>query len=292
MNIIGVDFSGAKSDRNTWVATAVLDSATLRLDSSRSVSRDELAVLLRETAGPTVAALDFPFSVPESFARFWQPQADAMPDLWEAAAAMTFEDFLLLRDKFVAAHGEPKRLADTFHPECYSCLHKVNPNMVPMTFRGMQMLHRLWPLGCEVPPLPRKESRGRPDAPLLLEAMPGAALKALGLPCKGYKTGRRTTELRHRILDGLDRLAEPRLSGLEPLREVCLDNHDCLDAVVASLVAAMWVLDRGLFRCPAEPGQPAYDPVVMLEGWLYAPVFYQPAGRTADPRHAKIPPQR
>ncbi len=291
MNIIGVDFSGAKSDRNTWVATAVLDNITLRLDSSRPVSRDELAALLRETDGPTVAALDFPFSVPESFARFWQPQAVAMPDLWEAAAAMTFEDFLLLRDKFVAAHGEPKRVADTFHPECYSCLHKVNPNMVPMTFRGMQMLHRLGVLGCEVPPLPLKESGGRPDAPLLLEAMPGAALKALGLPCKGYKTGRRTTELRYRILDGLDRLAGPRLSGLETFREVCLDNHDCLDAVVASLVAAMWVLDPGLFRCPAEPGQPAYDPVVMLEGWLYAPVFYQTAGRTADPRHARMSPQ-
>ena len=292
MNIIGVDFSGAKSDRNTWVAAAVLDSTTLRLNSSRSVSRDELAVLLRETAGPTVAALDFPFSVPESFARFWQPQANAMPDLWEAAAGMAFEDFLQLRDKFVAAHGEPKRLADTFHPECYSCLHKVNPNMVPMTFRGMQMLHRLWPLGREVPPLPREESGGSPGAPLLLEAMPGAALKALGLPYKGYKTGRRTTELRGQIVDGLESLAALRLSGLEAFREVCLDNHDCLDAVVASLVAAMWVLDRGLFRCPAEPGQPAYNPVVMLEGWLYAPVFYQQAGRTADPRHARMSPQR
>lgn len=292
MNIIGVDFSGAKSDRNTWVATAVLDSTTLRLDSSRPVSRDELAALLRETDGPTVAALDFPFSVPESFARFWQPQAGAMPDLWEAAAAMTFEDFLLLRDKFVAAHGEPKRVADTFHPECYSCLHKVNPNMVPMTFRGMQMLHRLCPLGCEVPPLPREECGGRPDAPLLLEAMPGAALRALGLPYKGYKTGRRTTELRRRIVDGLESLAVPQLSGLEAFREVCLDNHDCLDAVVASLVAAMWVLDRGLFRRPAEPGQPTYDPVVMLEGWLYAPVFYQPAGQTADPRHARMSLQR
>ena len=275
MDIIGVDFSGAKSDRNTWVATAVLDSTTLRLDSSRPVTRDELATLLSETAGPTVAALDFPFSVPESFARFWQPQAAAMPDLWKAAACIDLDGFLAVRDGFVAAHGEPKRLADTFHPECYSCLHKVNPNMVPMTFRGMQMLHRLWPSGCEVPPLPREESGIRPDAPLLLEAMPGAALKALGLPYKGYKTGRRTTELRHRILDGLERLAVPQLSGLEAFREVCLDNHDCLDAVVASLVAAMWVLDRGLFRCPAEPGQPAYDPVVILEGWLYAPVFYQ-----------------
>ncbi len=275
MNIIGVDFSGAKSDRNTWVATAVLNSTTLRLDSSRPITRDELETLLSEAAGPTVAALDFPFSMPESFARFWQPQAAAMPDLWNAAASIDLDGFLAVRDGFVAAHGEPKRLADTFHPECYSCLHKVNPNMVPMTFRGMQMLHRLWPLGCEVPPLPREESGIRPDAPLLLEAMPGAALKALGLPYKGYKTGRRTTELRHRILDGLARLAVPQLSGLEAFREVCLDNHDCLDAVVASLVAAMWVLDRGLFRCPAEPGQPAYDPVVILEGWLYAPVFYQ-----------------
>lgn len=292
MDIIGVDFSGAKSDRNTWVSTAVLDGATLRLDSCCSMTREGLAGVLTGTSRPAVAALDFPFSVPESFARFWRPGARRMPDLWEAAAAMTFEEFLQLRDRFVAVCGEPKRFADTFHPESYSCLHKVNPNMVPMTFQGMQMLHRLWPLGCEVPPLAGNEAAGRLDGPLLLEAMPGAALKSWGLPYKGYKTGRRTTELRWRIVEGLERLARPRLSGLDTLRQACLDNHDCLDAVVASVVAAMWVIDPDLFRRPAGPGQAGHDPAVMLEGWLYAPVFFQHTAQTADPRRARIPPQR
>ena len=95
-----------------------------------------------------------------------------MPQLWEAAAVMDLPEFLALRDNFVAEHGEPLRRGDLYFPECYSCLHKANPNMVPMTFRGMQMLDGLWRAGCRVPPLP---DQGR-SGPVLLECMPGAAL--------------------------------------------------------------------------------------------------------------------
>ena len=277
MNIIGIDYSGARSDRQTWVAEGVLDGPMLRLEGCRRVSREELSNLLAGGPSPAVAALDFPFSVPHSFAQFWQPEAVAMPDLWRAAAAMDLDNFLGLRDQFVDQHGEPRRLAEAYHPESYSSLHLVNPNMVPMTFRGMQMLHRLWPLGCQVPPLPGNGASGEPDpaAPLLLETMPGAALKALRLPHKGYKNGSNALALRRRILDGLLRLPLVQVAGLDELREQCLVSHDCLDAVVAAVVAALWVRDRSRFRRPAAEGEPDFDPMVMLEGWLYAPVFVQ-----------------
>jgi hypothetical protein len=43
--------------------------------------------------------------------------------------------------------------------------------------------------------------------------------------------------------------------------------------VVAAVVAALWVKDPKLFWRPAEEGIPDFDPAVLLEGWLYAPVY-------------------
>ena len=177
VEVLGVDFSGAQTDNKTWVAEGVLEGGGLTLRSCRAVSRGELAELLSSLAAPAVAALDFPFSVPMEFARYWQPEAARMPQLWAAAAAMQLDQFMALRDAFVARCGELKRRCDTYHPESFSCLHVVNPNLVPMTFHGMRMLDKLWASGCAVPPLESQDA----GKPVLLEAMPGAALKALGL---------------------------------------------------------------------------------------------------------------
>jgi hypothetical protein len=103
--------------------------------------------------------------------------------------------------------------------------------------------------------------------------MPGAALKALGLPYKGYKNGTRKLQLRREILDGLSLRSSVPIENLEEFREQCLDSHDCLDAVVAAVVAALWVRDRASFRHPAGVDQGQLDPTTLIEGWLYAPVF-------------------
>ena len=293
MQILGVDFSGAQTDRNTWLARGSLRDDTLSLNSCRPVSRSELTDELAKCAGPTVAALDFPFSVPREFARFWQPEEapifETMPDLWAAAAGMDWNDFSALRDAFVARYGELKRSCDP--PESYSCLHRVNPNMVPMTFRGMQMLHRLWtgntanPMS--VPPLPYRSrpyrsrpDRSRPDRSrpdlgpdtVLLEVMPGAVLRRMELPFKGYKNGARAPALRRQILDELPGKATPVIVSLAEMRELCLAHHDGLDAVVAAIAAALWAIDPSRFPTPPAEGHPGYDPAVLLEGWLYAPL--------------------
>ena len=287
MQILGVDFSGAQTDRNTWLARGSLRDEILSLNSCRPVSRAELTDELAKCAGPTVAALDFPFSVPREFARFWQPEGapifETMPDLWAAAASMDWNDFSALRDAFVARYGELKRSCDP--PESYSCLHRVNPNMVPMTFRGMQMLHRLWagntanPMSA--PPLPDRSrpDRSRPDRSrpdlgpdtVLLEVMPGAVLRRMGLPFKGYKNGARAPALRRQILEDLPQKATPVIVSLAEMRELCLAHHDGLDAVVAAIAAALWAIDPSRFPAPPTKDHPDYDPAVLLEGWLYAP---------------------
>ena len=281
LRILGVDYSGARGDRNTWLSRGVLEGGQLVLESCGPITRQELTEILgtqnsshespRESTPDmsTVAALDFPFSVPREFAAFWRPEATTMPQLWSAAAAMELEEFLELRDRFVARHGEPKRLSDTFYPECYSPLHKVNPNMVPMTFRGMQMLDRLGRGCCSIPPLsppPGAET-------LLLEAMPGAALKAMGLPYKGYKNGARAPQLRQAILDGLAVKSGLGLPNLRDFYSLGLANHDGLDSLVAAVVAALWAQDPASFRQPAPEGAEEFDLRVLLEGWLYAPAF-------------------
>jgi hypothetical protein len=276
MEILGVDFSGAQTDNNTWLAQGLLEAGGLTLHSCRAVCRAELTEILSSLAGPAVAALDFPFSVPLEFSRYWQPEAASMPQLWAAAADMSPDQFMQMRDKFMAMWNtfvprrrEPKRHCDTYHPESFSCLRRVNPNMVPMTFQGMRMLDKLWASGCAVPPLEPQYAGN----PVMLEAMPGAALKALGLPYKGYKNGRRAQELRQQILGELPARSYVHVCNLEEFAAQCLASHDCLDAVVAAVVAALWARDPCVFRHPpvGDQGQP--DPTALIEGWLYAPVF-------------------
>jgi hypothetical protein len=294
-NILGVDFSGAKADKNTWVTQGTLHDGVLEIESCRPTPRAELAALLGSAPKNTIAALDFPFSVPRQFANHWLPEAESMPQLWQAAAGMEFQDFMALRDEFVADHGEPYRRGDLYFPECYSCLHKTNPNMVPMTFRGMHMLDGLWQLGCRVPPLPDDGPTGpalqesipnKPyTGPLLLESMPGAALRALGLPFKGYKKGRHAVDLRRQILDGLETRSGISLPNLGQFRDYCMGNDDCLDSVAAAVAACLWANDQALFRLPQDgpgdvsqrggtpsPGENELQ-TARLEGWLYAPVY-------------------
>ena len=275
MRIMGVDFSGAKGDNNTWVSAGTLEDSSLTVESCARISRVELTGALANCEGPAVVALDFPFATPKPFVDFWVPGAQTMPELWEAAAALEYEEFLDLRDEFVAVLGEPKRTCDP--PESYSCLHMVNPIMVPMTFRGMQMLHRLWsastvsPVG--VPPLPEPSRTGGGPAVELLEVMPGAVLRRLGLPFKGYKGGARAAERRAIIAEELPLRSLPITLEFGEFKELALKSHDALDSIVAAVAAALWAIRPELFPQPPREGEPDFDPVVLLEGWLYAPVL-------------------
>ena len=135
--------------------------------------------------------------------------------------------------------------------------------MIPMTFRGMRMLHHLE--GFKVP-LP-----GR-SAPLCgktaLEVMPGAALRAMDLPYAGYKSGASWREKREEILRGLLESPTVRVSGLDCFRQLCIEIDDCLDAVIATIVGAPWLHHSTLFRSPPYEGEDDY-PMVLLEGCLY-----------------------
>ena len=257
--IIGVDFSGAKQDANTWMARGVLRPDGLQVNEIRAVTRAELLRLLQEAPEGSVASLDFPFSVPEPFAEVLAGEPRHMADVWAAVADMSMEEFIALRDEFVVEHGELRRECDLSHGEAFSVLHKANPNMLPMTLRGMQLLHRL-----QVPDI-RILCQDQPGPARLnvLECMPGATLKGMGLPYKAYKNGRRRDELRRRILDGLVHAVPVPLANAEEVGEQCLAVHDALDAVVAALNSAVYM------TCPEAVSTPPDEEIYRLEGWIY-----------------------
>ena len=277
--IIGVDFSGHRDDRNTWLALGNLTGdGELLLDSVQPARRDDLYWVLANVSAPAVAALDFPFGVPRAFAEFLSPKLPPgdMADIWRVVSDLTATEFIGRRDEFVnqrpglpLSEREPKRAGDlTHHRESYSPLHTVNPNMLPMTYEGINMLHR-WhderPDRWHVPPL---EATGPPsDRVTLLELMPGAFLKSVGLPYKGYKKGRAALERRDQILCALAEASSVDLPNLDRVRMACRANDDCLDSVVAAVGAAAWATDPSRFHHPDR------DELAdaALEGWIYVP---------------------
>ena len=277
MQIFGVDFSGARADRNTWLTQGMLQNdGSLVLEECRPVKRRELESLLRNTQGPAVAAMDFPFSVPRDFALRLAPEAKTMRDVWQVVSRMDLSKFGDLCDKLVVQwrkesvtnRGEPKRMADLLYRGSFSPLHKVNPNMVPMTFWGMQMLNSLWDDVCSVPPLTSNPKRQL----TLLETMPGAALKDFGLPHKGYKKGKQALEKRKKILKELSSRSSVPLSNLSNFEASCLRSDDCLDSLVAAVVAALWHSKPKLFQIEHQQSSEEFEEAVRLEGRIYSPV--------------------
>ena len=267
MKILGVDFSGATDDRNTWVAEASLDDGMLTLDSCQPIRRAHLTELLRDAPTTCLAAMDFPFGVPLPFTHWWALDSESVSDLWEVSAGTSFEEFRAHRDAFVARNGELKRACDTYYAESYSSLHVANPNMLPMTYHGMRMLAALRKARWAIAPM----DSGNRDR-TAIEVMPGATLRALGLPYKGYKKGRRALDLRRRIFDGLPRRAAIPVSGMAALSEVCTFCDDALDAVVAAFTGALWVGAPDAFRLPSDEERELAN----MEGWMCVPAFLAP----------------
>ena len=277
--IIGVDFSGHRDDRNTWMACGHLtEKGALVLHSVQPVRRCDLYDFLFDIPTPAVAALDFPFGVPRAFAEFLSGEAPLwdMAAVWQVVSSLASAEFVARRDEFVGQHPdlplsqrEPKRAGDlAYHRESYSPLHTVNPNMLPMTYEGICMLQR-WheerPDRWDVPPM--EPTGSATDRVTLLELMPGALLKSIGLPYKGYKKGRVALEKRDAILGGLAEASGVDLPNLDRVRMACRANDDCLDAVVAAVGAAAWAKDASRFHHPNSDELADAE----LEGWIYVP---------------------
>ena len=264
---IGVDFSGAKNEGKTWVAFARLEHGTdLLFDRVQPFRRDDLYdYLATDVATPAVVALDFPFSLPAPFLNSLKICADRMDDVWPVTHRMSLEAY---RDQCKNHGTHPMRTADDCHPVSLSAL---NTRLVPMTYYGMQMLHKLattrpkrwWipPLNCGTAP---------DDRISLLEVMPGAFLSSIGLDYMTVKRYKSNLDVRDDVIRALTAYTRKAMAttNLEQYRPGCRANDDCLDAVVAAVAAAVWAQDCSRFRHPTD----AERAKAQLEGWIYAPL--------------------
>ena len=289
VNVFGVDYSGATREGSTWLTqaklVAIARNPSLKLISCEPIKREELTDFLKQLPSNSVAALDFPFGVPMEFATYWDPQAKKMPDLWHAASKTDREGFEDCVKRFVSRNTEYLRVGESNFPKAFSPLHRVNPDMLPMTFHGMRMLHQLCRApGFYVPPLAEQKGESR----ILLECMPGTTLGSFRLPATGYKNGKNRLELREQILHNLGEHSGIDLPNLYTYSDKCMGNDDCLDSVIAAVTAARWALDETQFRhpragrvvsppssglrkvSPSALGKNQLD-VAQLEGWIYAP---------------------
>ena len=270
--IIGIDFSGARGDRNTWVAQGELKpDGAIEMRGAYPTIRQDVARLLKQVSTPAIAAIDFPFGVPSGFIKSLLGDRDPkeMSEVWKLIGSLGQDEFIAERDSFIEETGyEPKREGDSkYFPESFSPLHKFNPNMLPMTYYGISMLyelHECLPVRWVVPPLQSSsDMTGRTVT--LLETMPGAFLKAIGAKHKGYKTARNAIENRDDIINIIERRFD--LALRPALRMGCRANDDCLDSVVAAVAAAAWAVNPESFRQPDE----SELPMAILEGWIYVP---------------------
>ena len=254
----GVDFSGDATDNATWITTALLQGDELeirsccRLPKKRADAHTQLEMRLTKLlSDDAIIGLDFPFGVPKAFADMgFCPDATKMSDFWEAAHSKSdkgdLTKYLNVKDGLhkrlskggdLSKYMKLKREADKKLTESYSPLNTVQPNMLPMTFYGMQMLYRLKDVrGFCVHPAPDNRRTG----PLLMEVMPGAALHAFNLPHKTYKRHINALRERQKIVAKLATHSGLKLPNLESFRDHCMFSDDALDSVVAAVVAAKW----------------------------------------------------
>ena len=152
--IIGVDFSGAKKDHKTWFVQGRLDDGILLLESVQPIRREDLYSLMLGLSPPAVAAMDFPFGLPEGFLPHIGVGDDyrTMDEIWPVLAYTDWQDLKEIAAAFVKEHGEPRRVVDCHYQEAKSVLHRVNPDMLPMTYQGAHLLSR-WSEREQSPPM-------------------------------------------------------------------------------------------------------------------------------------------
>jgi hypothetical protein len=284
--IIGVDFSGGGEDDqvgDTWVTEGSFDGdTTLTIDNCRRISRDDLRDLLMNLPPSAVAAMDFPFGVPQDFAHDeFGFCGDFMCEIWAIIEEIFKHKPNYIKDIRPCFRGNGRlrrfnkllRQWDRAHfPEAFSPFNPAAPEMSPMTFLGMRMLHTLWTqTNCRVPPLHNDRRTG----PVLLETMPGVILSALCLPSQKYKSYRRADQKaerlrnRYEIWDGLENILTLPVKNLDHWHKRSGNNHDCLDSVVAAIAAAMWAKDSTLFHHPEEHQGDGLRDAARLEGCIY-----------------------
>lgn len=262
----GVDYSGDMRDPKdkTWLAVVErTDADRLRLVRLEATGRTGLERHLRDADAELqrveAFGLDFPFALPIPFAESLLGGPFPEEGWWALAKRlerMTRPEYLIALQEFRDAHGELKRLTDE-RAQAFSPLHRVNPDLGPMTYHGIRMIAED---RSRFAVRPFESAKGR----LLLEVYPGGSLRRLGVRAREDGEEGRSRA----ILQALSEAASHPVDVGEPFRRNCLDHRDALDAVLAARCAAVAVLGGEVDR-PLEELAPGESDRLRKEGWIY-----------------------
>jgi hypothetical protein len=260
----GVDYSGDMRDpkERTWLALAELHDDRLRLFRLEATGRSGLEAVLRDPDAALLRAeaigLDFPFGLPVPFAEALLGGPFPEEGWWSLARhfeRLTRAKYLIALQEFRDSQGEIKRLTDE-RCGAFSPLHRVDPDLGPMTYHGIRMIAED---RSRYAIRPFETARGR----LLLEVYPGAIVRRLtGLP-EDAENGRLGA-----VVKALGESARLPVEMDAAQQHRCLSSRDALDAVIAARCAAVAVLSGEVDRTP-ENLAPGEGERVRREGWIY-----------------------
>lgn len=260
----GADFSGDMRDplEATWLAILAREGERLRVVRVEPTGRHGLERLLRDPDADVqrseAIGLDFPFGLPIEFAEFLLGGPFPEDGWWALARRlekMTRPEYLTALQDFRIATGEPKRLTDE-RAGGFSPLHRVNPDLGPMTFHGIRMIAAD---RSRYAIRPFESAKGH----RLLEVYPGATVRALPLGSDARGSGRSEA-----VLEAVESLERFPIEFGPAARRKCLARRDALDAVLAARAAAVAVISGEADREAAALAPDASDRV-RLEGWIY-----------------------
>lgn len=261
----GADFSGDMRDPRdrTWLAIVQLVGERLRVRRLEATGRHGLERILRDPDSLLMRAeaigLDFPFGLPVQFAEhlFGGP----FPEEGWWALARRFEElsrpeYLSALQDFRSTQGEPKRLTDERHSGA-SPLHRVQPDMGPMTFHGIRMIAED---RSRYVVRPFESAQGQ----LLIEVYPGALVRRLELDREAARGAGRNEA----ILQAITTMDSLPVDLDASQRRACLDRRDALDAVMAARLTAAAVIGGEVERAP-ESLIEGEGERIRREGWIY-----------------------
>jgi hypothetical protein len=264
----GVDFSGDMRDPReaTWLAIVELREERLRVHRLDATGRHGLQNYLRDPDSTMMSVeaigLDFPFGLPIDFAQKLMGGDFPEEGWWALAKRMerlSRPDYLIALQEFRDETGESKRHTDDA-AEAFSPLHRVNPDLGPMTYHGIRMIAED---RSRYAVKPFESAKGR----FLLEVYPGGFVKRLSLPATSTQEGQ-SRERRRQILNALGQLDYLPIELDDRLEKHCMSRRDALDAVIAARMAAVAVLTDEVERTPEELA-PEDAHRVRHEGWIY-----------------------
>jgi len=238
----GVDFSGDMRDPRdaTWLAIVELHDERLRVHRLDATGRHGLQNCLRDPDSTMMSVeaigMDFPFGLPLDFAHKLMGGDFPEEGWWALAKRMeklSRPDYLIAIQEFRDETGESKRHTDET-AQAFSPLHRVNPDLGPMTYHGIRMIAED---RSRYAVKPFESAQGK----FLLEVYPGGFVKQLSLPATSTPEGQGRERRRH-ILSALGQLEYLPIELDDRLAKHCLSRRDALDAVIAARMAAAAVL--------------------------------------------------